>query len=68
MLLRGSEAACLAATANGVGLPPFTFAEAIVELDRDEKPAVALSLRCGGGPDRTYPVRPVSGMETFSEA
>jgi hypothetical protein len=65
-LLRGSEAARPAATANGIGLPRFTLREAVVEPDTGRRPAVMLTLRCEGDPGRTYTVRSVNGMDTFT--
>lgn len=66
VLLRGSEAARPVATANGVGLPRFTLAEAVVEPDAGGRPGVTLTLRCEGDPGRTYTVRSTNGMDTFT--
>lgn len=66
VLLRGSEAARLAATADGVGLPRFTLTAAVVEPDPGGGPAVTLTLRCEGDAGRTYTVRSVDGLDTFT--
>jgi hypothetical protein len=66
VLLRGSEAARVAATADGVGLPRFALAEATVEPDTSGRPGVTLRLRCEGEPGRIYTVRSVNGMDSFT--
>lgn len=65
VLLRGSDAARPAAQADGVGLPRFTIAEAVVHADEGRATAATLQLRCDSDGSRMYAVRSTDGLNTY---